>query len=331
MKKDDLIKGIEAVDDELIEEAASVPSAISYKTKLRIRHAVMISAAVVGMAAVVLFMHSKNAPLPENSENDTVTAELYTEPTSQNENKAAFLPDGDKEKSGENSQSAPTETNTETAPETATKAVSTEKKLSETTTAPADREVVIQTTPAHEPEKTLPAVIQAETKPAETPTITVTETQPATETPAVTQTEPIEPVTIFEPVQDYSYAGDAEIIGVQYGASIIALRDNTWLNCSKEQSDRWLDYVSKFDLSVTYAEVYFAGGGYMLRILYNDGTHMDYEFFKGYYVIVTNRDGSHVTYGDVSGYADILHDEIYDTYLANIDIINRTIEENRTW
>ena len=68
MNKDQFLKGLEAVDDELIAEAASTKSkGIKYKTKIRIMRFAMGAAvaAVMVTTGVLLHMNGKNAPEPE--------------------------------------------------------------------------------------------------------------------------------------------------------------------------------------------------------------------------------------------------------------------------
>ncbi len=310
MKKDDLIKGIGSVDDKLISEAAKTPSGRRPKISFRLKRTLTIAAAAAGAAAVVLFMHLHDVPSPEEiSENrgDGLTAEIYTE------------------KSGSAEKSTGTQTSPahEISVRTDTTAVSSSAKLAETTTAPADKAIAV-TSPPPEQTQTLTEPPHEEITPPADENSVQTSTYPPD--------RPAESIDIFDPAENYSYPGNEEISGVQYGSRLLAERDNIWLNCTKEQADRWLGYVSSFTLSDTYEEIEFTGGGYMLRILYKDGTHEDYELFTpDYYLIYTDRQGNVSRFKETSHSGLALHNEIYDAYLANINVIDKTVQENRTW
>lgn len=308
MKKDQLIDGISSLDDELIAEAGNAHG-FGYRTKIRLMRTIMIGAAAAAMIATGLALNSKGKPV-YNEETESETIEI------DERNDASGSNDSLSENAGTSENSAvitAAEKETNAVTITTTTTVTTKKQLAYTTTSandtatiPADNEIIMTEPiePDTRPEKLQPGEVTA-------------------------NTEPLPECEIYSPVENYSNTAHPDVVSVQYGAQIIMMKYNLWLNATQQQADEWLNCIDKIEPSEPTAEIDFSGGGYIVRVNYNDGTYELYELMGGADMIYfTARDGSHSQIVDISGnYMDFFN-SVYNTYLANAGDIDAYVDQN---
>jgi len=244
MKKDDLIKGIGAVDDELIAEAAGREPKMKYKTKVRLFCFLTGAAAVAAMVATGFLL---KASLGKPPKSDDKAAAIVTEDPGRVEAETATSPE----------EGTTANIITETARagsgyEYATLAETTTKKGAATVTAAV----------------------------TSTKNITMPETTVSTVTTDVPQTEE-RPFTFsnnefFAPMKDFQWEGG--IVNVQFGTAV--LRDRgVWVNCSYEQADSILSMIHFLKPTDIVEDIGFDGGGFTVKTIYSDGSSCEYEFF----------------------------------------------------
>ena len=210
MKKDDLIKGIDAVDDDLIAEAAGREPKLKYKTKVRLIRFLTGAAAVAAMVGTGFLLKASLGKAPKSDDKAAAIVTEGSEP-------------GDPEVMTENGNAAP---GTDTS--TVTSAV----------TSRAEEYVTYAKTTTKAGKETVTAVMTSTKK------ITMPETTVSTVTTDVPWTED-RPFTFsnnefFAPMKDFQW--EAGIVNVQFGTAV--LRDRgVWVNCSYEQADRILSML----------------------------------------------------------------------------------------
>ena len=269
MKKDDLIKGIDAVDDDLIAEAAGREPKLKYKTKVRLIRFLTGAAAVAAMVGTGFLLKASLGKAPKSDDKAAAIVTEGSEP-------------GDPEVMTENGNAAP---GTDTS--TVTSAV----------TSRAEEYVTYAKTTTKAGKETVTAVMTSTKK------ITMPETTVSTVTTDVPWTED-RPFTFsntefFAPMKDFQW--EAGIVNVQFGTAV--LRDRgVWVNCSYEQADRILSMLHFLKPSEIVEDIGFEGGGFCVKVIYNDGSSCEYELFgtlRIYYL--KDKDGNIRRMKDLSG------------------------------
>ncbi len=251
MKKDDLIKGIDAVDDELIAEAAGREPKMKYKTKVRLLRFLTGAAAVAAMVGTGFLLKASLGKAPKS---DDKAAAIVTEDSGRVEANTEIAAES-----------------TEPSPEEGTAA----EIVTETARAGSGYEyATLAETTTKKGAATVTAVMTSTKK------ITMPETTVSTVTTDVPWTED-RPFTFsnnefFAPMKDFQW--EAGIVNVQFGTAV--LRDRgVWVNCSYEQADRILSMLHFLKPSEIVEDIGFEGGGFTLKVIYNDGSSCEYEFF----------------------------------------------------
>ena len=277
MNKEQLMKGIEAVDDELITEAASSRSkGIKYRTKVKITRFAMVTAVAAVMVTTGGLMHlnSKKAPEPEKFSTAAVTESSTT---------------------AETSAAAVTVTTNENY-----QAVTQTAVVTDGATVIADTPATVTTSIQY---STL-AETTTRTGTADTATSSQTTTTTTADEPHETVTVPAEREfiynrrtgEIYEPMQNYVWGEDKNIVNVQYGTAVT--RDKgIWINCDPGQADTILDSINELQSEKALRRD-IIGGGFCVKIIYADGKTAEYEFMGEDYYIVTGTDGLTFTYTD---------------------------------
>ncbi|MBQ9894492.1 MAG: hypothetical protein IJM38_03805 [Ruminococcus sp.] len=273
MKKELLDKGLENIDDELINEAATV-SVISYKAKIRLIRTAVIGAAAATVITAAMLIHFYNEKNNNNGGDDNL---IVPPETTTQMNEAAIVSTSITYENRKNDKVVETTASSKNI--TTTKASTAPAVLTETTSS-----VIVTTTETDETEQT----VTDQTYPDET--VLPFEYYYSLED------------GLFQVLKDYSYAGDPDIACVKYGNAFLKERFSFWINCDKEQSDRNLDMVNRFELSDEYEEIGFEGGGFILRVYYKDGTFMEYELYDQFGILdITDRNGNRQRFKDKSG------------------------------
>ena len=269
MKKDDLIKGIDAVDDDLIAEAAGREPKLKYKTKVRLIRFLTGAAAVAAMVGTGFLLKASLGKAPKSDDKAAAIVTEGSEP-------------GDPEVMTENGNAVPG-----TDASTVTSAV----------TSRAGEYVTYAKTTTKAGKETVTAVMTSTKK------ITMPETTVSTVTTDVPWTED-RPFTFsnnefFAPMKDFQW--EAGIVNVQFGTAV--LRDRgVWVNCSFDQADRILNAIGAFENTDEIEDIGFEGGGFCVKVIYNDGSSCEYELFgtlRIYYL--KDKDGNIRRMKDLSG------------------------------
>ena len=277
MKKDDLIKGIDAVDDDLIAEAAGREPKLKYKTKVRLIRFLTGAAAVAAMVGTGFLLKASLGKAPKS---DDKAAAIVTEDSGRVE--------ANTEIAAESTEPSPEEgTDTDIVTETARAGSGYEyATLAETTTKKGAATVTAETTVTK-------VVTMPDTTAPETTTVPLTEERPFTFNGRSH--------TFYPPMKNYSYPGDLTITNVQFGTAV--LRDRgVWVNCSFDQADRILNAIGAFENTDEIEDIGFEGGGFCVKVLYNDGKSCEYELFGtlGIYYL-KDKDGNIRRMKDLSG------------------------------
>lgn len=418
MKKDDIIKGLDAVDDDLIAEAAGKTSHIRYRTRIRLIRILIGTAAAAAMVATGVLLHTKANKPPEETkehyaagisdesgkpEEVTVTSAVTSIPYDGTELYAPlenYSNDNFKDvvnvkfRTGEypdkwvnctpeqadyildsiaSFKSTPASGIYEPAPGAPIVRMESsdgsckdycicggdenypgiiiiysdegEESYNETSGASAGLCSYLQ----EEFAKVKPYLREYEyTTYAVTTTRTDTDivTEVTTVTKDVTMPDTTEPVTttvpwteerpfiyngrentFYPPMKNYSYPGDPTVTNVQFGTAV--LRDRgVWVNCSFDQADRILNAISAFRNSDEIEDIGFEGGGFCVKVIYDDGTSREYELFGtlGIYYL-KDKDGSTVRMKDTSGVENDLVWYLQDEFMKIDPYITAFFEE----
>lgn len=296
MKKDTLKDGIGFIDDDLIYEAEKA-SGLSYRAKIRIIRMLFIGAAAAVMITTAVLLHAGwNRKSSGDGGENTVPA-----PESASD-ESGVLPD-------EGQQFTVTASDIAGEPVT----------------------VTAITSAASAPEVTTVSAKQG--SPAETSYVPAEEETTVTRSYAIDggNNDPDEFTFdkdgLFKVPENYSYAGDPDVVCVKYSNSYLRERYGLWINCDTAQSDRDLDMVSGFELSDIYEEIEFEGGGFLLRVYYRDGTFMEYELYEYGLVDITDRSGKKQRWKDLSGNSYQLLLQLQSDQLSVDDKISMVIDE----
>ncbi|MBR4627454.1 MAG: hypothetical protein IKO47_07135 [Ruminococcus sp.] len=264
MKKDDLTKGIDAVDDDLIAEAAGREPKMKYSTKVKLIRILTGAAAVAAMVATGFLLKASLGKPPKSSD----PAAIVTEGKGSGDPEAVTEPGTDTVTSAVTSRAEEYVTYAKTTTKAGTKTVTGVTTVTKAVTMPDTDEPVTTTVPWTE----------------ERPFIYNGREQ-----------------TFYPPMKDYTYPGDTSITNVQFGTAV--LRDRgVWVNCSFDQADCILNGISAFQNADEIEDIGFDGGGFCVKVFYDDGTSREYELFGtlGLYYL-KDQDGSIKRMKDTSG------------------------------
>lgn len=99
-----------------------------------------------------------------------------------------------------------------------------------------------------------------------------------------------------------------EIVSVEWGNSYDLLMEKPFKECTDEQADKIVSIISGMTPVVADEVIYFAGGGWIARLNYADGTYA-YVCARGENQLVfENSEGYSPVYDDLSGNASLLAD-----------------------
>ena len=321
MKKDLLINGIDNMDDELITEAEEA-SGLSYKAKIRIIRTIVVGAAAAAMITTGVFLHSRNM----NRLNEVTDGETAVQSVSEPSDEMSGVVAGTESAS----EAASTVTNV-----TTTASVTKTAVLAVTTASPAEKEKVTTVTGVWDDEDEIQpqtVIVNADTNEVIDAGDSPVETDTA---PSVYDPEPYFPPTplpehsIFDAVSGYHNDKHPDVVSVQFGNAFIKGKYNLWLNCTKEQSDMWLECIDNMQLTEEVMEVIITGGGYIVRVNYSDGTSEEYELWGDYgQLFYTDRNGNRSTLRDTSGTYTSFFDSVYNTYLADVGEVDAYTKAN---
>ena len=313
MKKDQLLKGIEAIDDDLIAEAASTNSkGIKYRTKVKLTRIAMGTGAAAIMIAtgVLLHMNRTKAPEPEEFKTAAVT---------------------------ESSTQADTQSLTVSATDTAAKTTHTSTAAIVTTTSVTEdtNESTSIEYATFAKTTTRPETVTTEKTTAQVTTTTAAKTDDDSTITTITtvalpdeEREFIYNGDFYFPMTNYHYAGDENIVNVKYSNAAIISYHNAWINCSKDQADYILNSIGAFELSDIVEDIGIEGGGFCVQIQYKDGTDKQYELF-GWLGILYAKDaqGNFRRLKDVSGNSDKLTKYLQTEYMKIDSQISAVFQE----
>lgn len=310
MDKDMLNDGIGFIDDELIDEAERA-SGLSYRAKIRIIRTLIIGAAAAAMitTAVLLHMNGHRSASGNGGDNLVTAQEKTTE-------KSADFPNG--------GQSIIVTTDGADGENSIVTAYTSAGKPPESTTvsAGASDPVVTDSVPRDE-EVTTAAVDSTQGEEV----TTASYSPPAEPEPFPPAEFTYDENGLFKTPEDYSYAGDPDVVYVQYGNQHLRDSYGLWINCNAEQSDRNLDMVNSFELSDMVEEIGITGGGFLLRVYYNDGTFIEYELYDILGLLdITDRSGHKQRWKELSGSSHELLLQLQSDQLAVDSYISQIID-----